>query len=397
MIVTILVFLILISLLVLIHEFGHFWVAKKFGIKVEEFGFGFPPKALSIKKGETEYSINWLPIGGFVKMYGEDEAGAGRIDLSQKHLKAKDKDADRAYFSKTAWQRAGVVVAGVVMNALLAIVIFYAFLSLSGFKVELPLITKHTFIGASQNNETFVSIVSKDSPVEKAGMKAPAKILSVDGISMQSSDEIRNYINSHKGTKIALTWQDISISNNKLNFGKIHTGTLVPRKNPPANQGAIGVGFSEVAILEYKTPAQKIFSGIIHPINLMSYNFDIMGTLIQASLKEKSVAPVSEGVSGPVGIYSLVGNILDLPSFKEKVIQILNLAGILSISLAFFNVLPIPALDGGRLFFILIEAVSGKKVNQKFENMAHTIGMAVLLTLVALVTLHDIFGKLLKP
>lgn len=395
MIITILVFIIMLSLLVLIHEFGHFWVAKKFGIKVEEFGFGFPPKAISIKKGETDYSINWLPIGGFVKLYGEDEAGGGRIDLSAKHLRVKD--AHRAYFAKSPWQRAGVVVAGVVMNAILAVIIFYAFLMLSGFKVELPLITNHRFIGVWQTNESFVSVVSKNSPSDQAGIKPPARILQLDSKNPQSVDEIRSYIYEQGGKKLRVVWQEVSFENNQMHFGKIHTGYVTPRKNPPQNQGPIGVGFSQVAILQYQTLQQKLISGIVHPINLMSYNFDIMGVLIKTSLKEKSVVPVSQGVSGPVGIYSLVGNILDLPSLKEKIIQILNLAGILSISLAFFNILPVPALDGGRLFFILIEAVVGKKVNQKFENLAHTIGMAALLTLVALVTLHDIFGKILKP
>jgi len=118
-------FVILLSILVLIHEFGHFIVAKKLGIKVEEFGFGFPPRALSIKRGETLYSINWLPIGGFVKLYGEDEAGAGRINIKSKSITS---DLHRAYFARPAWQRAAVVVMGVIMNLILAIGIFYLFL-----------------------------------------------------------------------------------------------------------------------------------------------------------------------------------------------------------------------------------------------------------------------------
>ncbi|MEK7551683.1 MAG: site-2 protease family protein, partial [Patescibacteria group bacterium] len=113
MLVTILVFFLILSILVLIHEAGHFFVAKFFKIKVEEFGFGLPPRAFGIKRGETIYSINWLPIGGFVKLYGEDEAGAGKLSLPKKETKGKDKDADRAFYAKPVWQRALVVFAGV--------------------------------------------------------------------------------------------------------------------------------------------------------------------------------------------------------------------------------------------------------------------------------------------
>src|SRR5687767_11375126 len=153
MILTGLVFLLILSVLVLIHEAGHYFVAKKFGIKVEEVGFGLPPRLWGMKKGETIYSLNWLPIGGFVKLYGEDEAGAGRI-APTKHEKEKEhdknKDHSRAYYDRSIAQRAAVVIAGVVMNTLLAIVIFYAYMFVSGFKAELPLYGNHNFFLANQ-------------------------------------------------------------------------------------------------------------------------------------------------------------------------------------------------------------------------------------------------------
>src|SRR3989338_2727336 len=119
MLITVIVFLAILSLLVLIHEWGHYFVARKFGVKVEEFGFGFPPRAWGKKIGETIYSINWLPIGGFVKLFGEDEAGAGRVDLGGKKKTANKKDQNRTFFAKTAWQRAAIIVAGVAMNTVL--------------------------------------------------------------------------------------------------------------------------------------------------------------------------------------------------------------------------------------------------------------------------------------
>lgn len=167
MILTILVFVVILSVLVLIHELGHYLVAKKLGIKVEEFGYGFPPKVWGKKIGETLYTINLLPIGGFVKLYGEDEAGGGAIALPKDTLPKKD--LKRAFFTRPVWQRFAVVFAGVVMNVLLAAVIYYVFLGLSNFKTELPLIGSHRFFGVHQTNKSDVIInaVSDNSPAKK--------------------------------------------------------------------------------------------------------------------------------------------------------------------------------------------------------------------------------------
>lgn len=378
-------FLILLSILVLIHELGHFIVARKLGIKVEEFGFGFPPKLWSFKKGETEYSINWLPIGGFVKLYGEDEAGGGKISTGKQKEITKDKD--RAFYSKTPWQRAAVVVAGVVMNAGLSVIIFYIFLLVSNFKVELPLLGNHQFFLVNQKviADVVVTDVAKNSPAEKAGIKPYVKIISVNGKNIPTIKDFTTIINNNRGKKITIAWKD-------LNTNKKSQAVIIPRVSPPPHQGAIGVAFVPVdtVTLTYDTPLQKALSGISHPVNLMAYNFDVLGQFIGASISKRSAEPLSQSVSGPVGIYSLVGKLVEIPDMKERLLQILNLAGILSISLAFFNILPIPALDGGRLFFILIEAITGKKVNQRFESMTHTVGMIVLMGLLLFITFNDV-------
>ncbi|MFH1833341.1 MAG: M50 family metallopeptidase [Candidatus Levyibacteriota bacterium] len=385
MIITAVVFLVILSILVLIHEFGHFFVAKKLGIKVEEFGFGLPPRAFGIKKGETIYSINWLPIGGFVKLYGEDEAGSGRPGIKNQELRIKNKD--RAFFARPVGQRAVIVVAGVFMNTVLAAVIFYAFLFISDFKTQLPLLGDHKFFAVSQTNSSDIIIadVAKNSPAEIAGIKSFSKILSINGQKVNDVNYFAEIISKNKGKEITVAWQDAK--NNKNYFAKI-----TPRINPPKNEGAIGISFFPVSmvVLDYKTVPQKIFSGFTHPLNLLAYNFNIMGQLIGISIKEKTAEPISQSVAGPVGIYSLVGNIVKIPDLKEKILQVLNLAGILSISLAFFNILPIPALDGGRLFFILIEVATRRRVPAKFESYSHAIGMALLLTLIALITFHDL-------
>ena len=385
MVVTILVFLIILSILVLIHELGHFLVAKRLGIKVEEFGFGFPPRAISFKKGETIYSINFLPIGGFVKLYGEDEAGGGKLKIESGELKVTDKK--RAFFARPPTQKALVVVAGVVMNAILAIVIFYGFLFISDFKTELPLISDHKFFGVNQTNvsEVVINAIAKGSPAEKAGIKVPAKVVSVNDKKINDAKDFIDIVNTKKGVPIEIVWKE-------LKTNKTGRAVVVPRTLPPKKEGALGVSlFSlESAVLNYQTPAQKIFSGIVHPANLLVYNFEAIGTLVKVSIERKTIEPVSQGVAGPLGIASITSTILQIQNAKERVLQLLNLTGILSISLAFFNILPIPALDGGRLFFILIEAVTRKKVNQSFEAMAHRVGLAVLLGLVLLITLQDL-------
>ena len=202
---------------------------------------------------------------------------------------------------------------------------------------------------------------------------------------MQQIATFAQTIKASVGTPLTIAWKD---EKNQ----KEHTATIIPRVHPPKNQGALGIAFYPVktVTLAYDTPMQKIFSGFVHPANLMAYNFDALGYLINVSIKEKNVAPVSEGVSGPVGIGYVVGSIIQIPNVNERIMQLLNLIGLLSISLAFFNVLPIPGLDGGRLFFLLIEAVTHRRVNPKIEGYIHAAGMAFLIMLLLLVTVKDI-------
>lgn len=394
-----LITLLILSLLVLIHEAGHFFTAKWFGIKVEEFGFGLPPRAWGKKVGETIYSINWLPIGGFVKLFGEDEAGAGRVDVSkahgQDHEKLTKEEKKLAFFARPVWQRAVVVTAGVVMNALLAFVIYYVYLSFTGYKIELPLLNDHKFFAVKQTNRLdaiLVGDVAPNSPAAKAGMKPCDegqkqcfRILEINEKKPQSAAEFIATIREYRGQEISLTVEEaFSQKTSKV--------SLIPRENPPKGEGALGIEFSiqETAVLTYPTQTLKLFSGITYPMNLMSYNYDLMKMLVQRSIEQRSIKPASQGVSGPLGVFSIGNAISSIPDPREQFLQYLNLAGLLSMSLAFFNILPIPALDGGRLFFILIEGIFRRKVNQRFETIAHTIGMAVLITLILLVTFKDI-------
>lgn len=388
MLISLLVFFVILSVLVIIHELGHYLVAKKLNIKVEEFGFGFPPKAFGIKRGETEYTINWLPIGGFVKLYGEDEAGGGRITASDQGSKTKDKtDLKRAFFSRSPGQRAAVVVAGVVMNVLLAAIIYYVFLGFSGFKTELPLLGRHDFFLVNQTvkSDVIISNVAPKSPAAEAKIPTNVRLVSVNGEKLSDSNAFAKVITSNKGKEITLVYQDLLSQ-------KTTSIRVIPRVNPPKGEGALGVAFFSFSTvtLSYDTPVQRILSGFSHPANMMVYQFDILGKLIGVSVQEKTTEPLGEAVSGPVGIYNVVGQFLEIPDTKQRILQLLNLAGLLSASLAVFNILPIPALDGGRLAFIMVEWIFKKKVDPKVEGYIHQVGMIVLLGLIVLVTFKDI-------
>lgn len=400
MLVTAIVFIFILSVLVLIHEAGHFFVARKLGIKVEEFGFGFPilPKIFAIKRGETIYSIYPALIGGFVKLYGEDEAGAGRIKLKTKNEKLKTSDEKRAFYSRSVKQRATVVVAGVVMNALLAFVIYYIYLSVSGFSTYLPLFGSYKFLFANQvvvNNEknskdNIIAMVSDTSPLKKAGMKPPVRLTNVDNKPVNDVQSFIKYIDKRKGKSVQIAWQDITAKNNAFAVTADHTASVVPRVKPPANEGPLGIYFVPMIFVSYDTIPQQLLSGITYPVNLMVYQFEVLGQFIDISIKRNNIEPLGQAVQGPVGIFSYVGAVVGIPEVKERILQLLNLSGLFSISLAFMNLLPIPGLDGGRLFLIILEGVFGLKLKPQTEGLINAIGMALLLLLMVLITYKDI-------
>lgn len=371
MLFTIVIFIITLLVLVVSHEFGHFIVAHKFGIKVLEFGFGLPPRIWGKKIGQTLVSVNWLPIGGFVRLFGEDE-------VDQEILQHKD-----SFASKPVWQRSLVVTAGVMMNFLLAAMIFWVVLSAQGFKEKIPLLMPYNFIGVNQTNETIILIgqVASDSPAAQVGIKASDRITQLNGIQLENADQLVDLTKQYADKKISLTLVD---ANEKTRIVEI-----VPRENPPQGQGALGVelGTITIAHLNYQSGIQKLFSGLTHSYNLASYSVVIFKNLIAASWETQDLTPVSQSVAGPVGITNLTAMILQTDS---PLLPYLNFVALLSLNLAIINILPFPALDGGRLFFLAIEAAFKKKVRAEIEKLVHTIGMVVLIALIILITFSDI-------
>ncbi|MBP6913319.1 MAG: site-2 protease family protein [Candidatus Levybacteria bacterium] len=368
MILTIFAFIIILSVLVLIHELGHFLTAKKFGIKVEEFGFGFPPRVFGIKKGETLYSINLLPVGGFVKLYGEDAAGGGSVkNTGKKDLPTKD--IRRAFYARPVWQRFLVVVAGVVMNFVLAVVLISYVFSTTGIAVP--------------SSTVKITEVLKNSPAALSGLMVGDVVGAVNGKSTTSTKEFIQTIKKNEGKKVTLL---------VVREGVSQDIQLTPRSNYPKGQGPVGVGITDIEIKKYPW-YQAPFFGTIEAFKFSWMIVSGLGQMIYTLFFE---GHKPEGVAGPIGVAQLTGQ-----AVSSGVTVTLWFTALLSINLAVLNVLPIPALDGGRLFFIVTEAVTRRKINPKYESYAHAAGLVVLLGLMLIITLFDIIriasGQSLLP
>lgn len=360
MLLTVVVFVLVLGVLIFVHEFGHFIIAKREGLKVDEFGFGFPPRLLGIKKGETTYSINLIPIGGFVRILGEQ---------------GENPEDPKSFASKSPGIRAKIVGMGVVMNFLLA-----AFLLIIGFKVGLPTVVSDEEKDL-KNIKVQIMAVEKNSPAEAADFRIWDEIVFLDGNKVEKIKDVQDYIEKNKGKEIILT-----IKRGKDFLKK----KVIPRENPPQGQGPLGVGLVRTGIISHPL-YQAIWMGIKATVTMIVVIvvafFNIIKELVTAG-------SITAEIAGPVGIAVITGQVA-----KMGWIYILNFTAILSINLGIINALPFPALDGGRLLFLLIEKIRGRKVDPKIENIIHTIGFILLILLIVLVTYRDIMkfgGRILK-
>lgn len=373
MIFSIIIFIITLLVLVLIHELGHFLVAKRFNIKVLEFGFGLPPKVWGKKFGETIFSLNWLPFGGFVKLLGEDE-------VDKKML-----ENHRSFAAQGVDKRILVVLAGVLMNLVFAWILFYIVLASQNFRYQIDLRVDHKFVFVSQKEEGVILItqVAENSPAQKGGLKRGERIIALNDELISEDERLVEKTKALAGEEIKLTLSDVE----KTTFRDVK---VTPRKNPPSGEGPLGISLAgfKIANLQYEGLLPKLFAGPIHSWNLTAYSGKVLGHLINQSFTEGTLKPISQSVAGPVGITSLANSILT--SIEKPLIPYLNFMAILSLNLAVVNFLPIPALDGGRLFFLILEAVIRRRIHAEVERLIHTIGMALLLALTVIITFSDI-------
>ncbi len=351
---TILLFVIVLSLLVFVHELGHFFMARKMGMRVDEFGFGFPPRAFGIRKGDTIYSINWIPLGGFVKIKGE----------SGEHKHDKD-----SFSSKKPWQRFLVLVAGVVMNLVLAAVLFSG-----GYMIGLPSIIDDTLPESAtvSSYELAVMQVLEGSPAAEAGVVPGDVIASIDGRVFESDIEAREYFvaEASTGVEVVVQGEDETYRTYQLTSAYLEA----------AETEAVGIGFVGTGLVSY--PFFSAISQGIYTTGQFTYE---VAYAFYALIRDLVVTQeVAVDLSGPVGIAVMTGEVAAM-----GLVYLMQFTAILSINLAIINILPFPALDGGRILFLAIEKLRGRAVNERMEIVVHNLGFMFLMVLVVLVTYKD--------
>lgn len=341
-IVSILAFIGVLLIVVVSHELGHFATAKWSGVKVEEFGIGYPPRLFGIKRGETTYSVNLIPLGGFTKMSGEE-----------------DPKAERSLASKSAATRLLVLSAGSIMNAIVPFVL-----------LAIAFMAPHEVATA----KIVVDEVAANSPAEQAGIVAGDTILKVNGHTVQNNGDVAYYIEMYLGVEITMTIQHVD--------GTQQLVEVTPRWRPPADQGAVGIATTnqDLVVKSVSEPFWRAIPlGAVQAVeNMVIFKNSILSLFIgNASIS---------GVTGPVGIAQISGEVA-----RAGWYTFLQWTALLSLNLAIVNILPLPALDGGRIAFVILEWLRrGKRISPRTEGMVHAIGFMLLLALILAITFQDI-------
>ncbi len=364
---TILAFIGVLVVLVLVHELGHFIVAKRAGISVQEFGIGFPPRISSVVWHGTRYSLNWIPLGGFVKMLGEDgDLEADKMRQRGLSEAAVDKAMEGAFNRKPIWVRLVVLVAGVTMNFLLAAVLFAVVLSMPGTEGRGPLT---------------VTEIQTGSPAVTAGLEVGDVILAADGRTFDVSRELTAYVRGRAGHLVELSVR---------RDGDLTTIRVTPRALSDAERakglGAVGFSYEPEQFVEVPPtvngPVQAAWEGISTAGGMA---MEIPGGLASAVAGLLGLAPDAGTAVGPIGIASETGRVLQAPLAVQ-----LYFVGLLSVNLAVLNVLPFPPLDGGRIAVTVVEAVRRRRLPAEREALVYLTGFMVLIVLVILISIRDV-------
>lgn len=424
MLLTIIIFAIVLSLLVFVHELGHFIAAKRTGVTVEEFAFGYPPRLLKYGQNEgkillggkemvigrktdvsrqievdgrviyesetqadgrvvvtrlqlvpedmsddeasqkfggsvgvveqlergTEYTINMIPFGGYVRMLGEE-----------------DPTAPGSFASKSKRIRIAVLVAGAMMNILLAIVIFTA-----AFMLGVP--------QDVATDNVMIRGVAPGSPADEADLRVGDIVVSLNGVSVKSPGELVGLTNEYLGQEVLLVIKRGS---------DIVQVTVTPRINPPEGQGAIGIAIqpypSKINTFKYYPFGQALWLGVQETFGIIALTVSVPVLILRGLIPAEFVRPI-----GPIGIVQQTASVVEPLVQTGWWFPLLNLVGLISTALAITNLLPLPALDGGRIFFIIVEAIRGRRVDPAREGFIHLIGLAILMVLMLVVSYYDI-------
>ncbi len=395
MFITILIFGLILGILIFVHELGHFLTAKRNGITSHEFGFGFPPRVFGVVKDaktgkwrkvwgteeyygdNTLYSINLIPLGGFVRIKGESPVNEEDVEMDKlseedKAFVRMSKDSD-SFAVQTKWVRFKVLVAGVTMNFILAWVLITIVLMI-GAPEPKDSVADQSKVVSSVGVQ--IVEVESPSPAEEIGLKVGDSVDKVCGggtcTEIETADQLKSTILMYQGEEV-----DVYITRGKEQV--VVSG--VPRTDIEDGQGALGISMMETVIVRYPW-YEAIWESLMRVIGLTIMILSAFWALISGIFTGQGV---SAEVAGPVGIAMMTQQMRDL-----GFVYLLQFAAILSVNLAIINILPIPALDGGRIIFLMIEAIKGKPVNQKVENMTHTVFFIALIALMIFITVKDV-------
>ncbi len=363
---SILIFLLVLITLVMIHEFGHYAAAKICGMRVEEFAFGFPPKVWGKKIGETEYNFNLLPIGGYVKITGES------FDPEERE---KNKNDKKAFQNKSKLSQLFVLSAGIIMNLLLAGILFTAVNMSSRYvSVNDPLYSDYV-----KNPKVFVSGVSANSPAKTAGLGTNDEVLEfktkTSSADMKSATSVIDFVKKNNDA-------DITVIFKKEKTGEVVTSVVRAVYGVTPDRKTIGMGVIYGENIKLNA-GDALIKGISETIEYTKLT--VLG-MVDIFSKLFSGENVLSSLSGPVGIAKMAGG-----ASAAGWQSLFSFMALLSINLAVFNALPLPALDGGRFLFVIYEAISRRKINLNFQYYANLIGFLFLIGLMITVTFFDIF------
>ncbi len=342
-------FLVMFTLIIAVHEFGHYITARLLGMRVLEFAFGFPPRIFAVRRGGIDYSVNAIPFGGFVRILGQDDFA----------IEQKGAGDPGSFTAKPWWAQAVVLAAGVAMNFVLAIIV----------------LTGAFMIGTeTPTGVVRVAEVAPGSPAEVAGIQPGDIVRTIDGKEITRTTDLRTYVYGHAGKEVTVV-----IDRGGKAFGPLK---VVPRPAPPENEGPLGVRLEDVASPPTALgPPQAFVQALRLTGDVVTQIAELPGQLLSRPTNEPGPPPVG----GPIQIFLVTAAVSQL-----GVAAFLKLVGIISVNLGVLNIIPFPGLDGGRLFFVLLSAALRRRISPQVEAAIHAVGFVLLLGLLVVVSVADI-------
>lgn len=363
-IITILLLLIVFSLLVFVHELGHFLAAKLTKVPVEEFALGFGPKLWSKEFKGTLYRFNLIPLGGYVKLFGEED---------------RNLPSQNAFGNKRFREKFVVLIAGVFMNVLLAIALFAIYLPISNYRTQIVKIADFEFRGAVTNSyfPIIITRVEQGSPAD-GKLSTDEAIIGLSGERIKDYEQFKSILAKNAGKSIPV--EVINLKNSEISKVevKLRTGT----------DGLLGIGvsLSQYPFYDIAYP-NSITSAIWHTYNMAAYQVPAIGELISKSVRESDPSYAAQSVSGIIGVSAVVGELVAAEQFW----QIVNLAALISLSLALVNLLPLPILDGGQILIAFIERIRRKKLGERTIGIVNSVSLVFIVALTIVISLKDLW------